>query len=185
MQSFDIKKYGATVGRLVDPHRPVDLGPGSPELAIASELMELGPNDLFGDQRIVDMEMAECCLSALWLWNDFLDESHHISQSVDTQTGSYWHGIMHRREPDYSNAKYWFRRVGNHAIFSKLSEAVQCLDAEVGSLGLTNEGSWDPFAFVDLCQKAAQRDAEWRDLCQQITRMEWELLFDYCYESAM
>ena len=45
--------------------------------------------------------MAACCLCGLWLLHDFLDESHSLSQEITTDTGSYWHGIMHRREPDY------------------------------------------------------------------------------------
>ena len=65
--------------------------------------------------------MAEGCLAGLWLLYDFLDESHTISQSLDTLEGSYWHGIMHRREPDYENAKYWFRRVPVHPIHAELA----------------------------------------------------------------
>ncbi|SVE48716.1 uncharacterized protein METZ01_LOCUS501570, partial [marine metagenome] len=52
--------------------------------------------------------------SALWLYVDDLDRSHTCSQSIDDTTGSYWHGIMHRREGDFSNSHYWFRKVGNH-----------------------------------------------------------------------
>jgi hypothetical protein len=30
-------------------------------------------------------------LSGLWLWHDFLDRSHEISQAVHTASGSFWH----------------------------------------------------------------------------------------------
>ena len=75
---------------------------------------------LFGNRPIADEGAARCCLAALWLHHDFLDESHAISQDVDTPEGSYWHAIMHRRESDYWNSKYWFRRVPQHAIHEPL-----------------------------------------------------------------
>jgi len=66
--------------------------------------------------------------SGLLLWNDALDISHTISTGIiKNQTGIYWHGIMHRREPDYSNAKFWFRRVENPPIFPALRERVLAL----------------------------------------------------------
>ena len=64
--------------------------------------------------------MALACMAGLWLRHDFLDESHRISQDLENPSGSYWHGIMHRRELDFSNAKYWFRRVGMHRVFEPL-----------------------------------------------------------------
>ncbi|MEM6561275.1 MAG: hypothetical protein AAF656_06725, partial [Planctomycetota bacterium] len=45
-----------------------------------------------------DAEAASAALAGLWLWHDFLDESHTISQGIDNQTGAFWHMIMHRRE---------------------------------------------------------------------------------------
>ena len=47
---------------------------------------------------------------ALWLYG-FLDESHSIAQGIDSAEGSYWHALMHRSEGDFSNSKYWYRRV--------------------------------------------------------------------------
>jgi hypothetical protein len=41
--------------------------------------------------RVADRDMAACCRSGLWLAFNFLDESHRISQDIDTPTGSYWH----------------------------------------------------------------------------------------------
>ena len=60
---------------------------------------------------VVDGE-SELIQSAALLWHDHLDESHTLSQDIFSADGSFLHGIMHRREPDYSNAKYWFNRAG-------------------------------------------------------------------------
>ena len=57
--------------------------------------------------------------SALWLYVDELDRSHTISQGIHTATGSYWHGIMHRREGDFGNSHYWFTK----ALFTRLTNS--------------------------------------------------------------
>src|SRR6476660_8919231 len=97
--AFDPVAYGPTVGALITERLP-ELGPGSPNTSARSQLATIDVETIFGGHRIADQDAARCCLSALWLWHDFLDESHTISQEVHTIDGSYWHGIMHRREPD-------------------------------------------------------------------------------------
>ena len=87
---------------------------------LTKRIRETTATNLFDGQAVKDLSLANAVKSGLLLWNDALDDSHDISQSIRSKTGSYWHGIMHRREPDYSNSKYWFARVGNHPIFPTL-----------------------------------------------------------------
>ncbi|HTQ38012.1 MAG TPA: hypothetical protein VMJ32_03240 [Pirellulales bacterium] len=127
-------------------------------------------------------------MAGLWLRWDFLDRSHGISQEIHTATGSYWHGILHRREPDYDNAKYWFRRVGRHPVFAPLcsaaKEIAQAVPAEPAANFLKRQSQWDPFAFVDVVA-ASDKSTASEELCRQIQRREWELLFDFSYHAAL
>ena len=92
--------YGPAVATLLTPERLPELGPGSPNLAVKAALQAL--------------DLSPACRAGLWLLHDFLDQSHTISQDLETKEGSFWHAIMHRREPDASNSKYWWRIVGAH-----------------------------------------------------------------------
>jgi hypothetical protein len=94
---------------------------------------------------------------AALLWHDHLSASHRLSQSLSTREGSFLHGIMHRREPDYSNAKYWFHRVGAHPCFPAIAKlATRLLGPSDPTLlsRLAPNGIWDPFRFIDACEEA-------------------------------
>jgi hypothetical protein len=127
-------------------------------------------------------------LAGLWLLHNYLDESHKISQDIETGTGSYWHALMHRREPDFGNAKYWLRQVGRHPIFSDLrAAATQCADSVNDPAGrfLSAQNDWDPFAFVDLCQLSLSGASSSLALCVEIQRREWDLLMAFCLSAAI
>jgi hypothetical protein len=169
------------------------LGPGSPNESLRPRLAALKPESLFGDQKVVDERAACCCLSGLWLLHDFLEESHAISQEVETADGSYWHGIMHRREPDYGNAKYWFRRVGNHPVFAPLAVNARELvfggqeKLSAAARFLLEQELWDPYRFIDWCEALARRSTPSSNeemLARRVARAEWDLLFEHCFRRA-
>jgi hypothetical protein len=100
-------------------------------------------------------------LSLLLLWHDHLDASHAISQGIKSEDGSFIHAMMHRREPDYWNSKYWWRQTGAHPVFDPLSIAAHDYlttnSREEQWLGLLKDGVWDPASFVDACEGVADR----------------------------
>ena len=118
---------------------------------------------------------------ALWL-HGFLDESHSIAQGIDSREGSYWHALMHRSEGDFSNSKYWYRRVGRHAIFPDLLRAARQLEVSSSSTlaAFVHLADWDPFRLVDAMEQAARHETEDRALLQAIAREEYNLLMGYC-----
>ncbi|MGD9720447.1 MAG: hypothetical protein AB7O59_06555 [Pirellulales bacterium] len=186
--AFDRARYSAAIVDLLPWERLNEVGPGRENTAAQSALAALTPESVVAPHPVRDRDMAQACLAGLWLAHDFLDRSHSISQEIETTTGSYWHGIMHRREGDFSNAKYWFRRVGRHPVFEPLGVAAAELAAasQAGQAAdaLRDQSEWDPYLFVDLCERARGEPATWDELCRRVQRREWELLFDYCYAQA-
>jgi hypothetical protein len=170
VSSFDPHAYGPVFAPLlaIDRRRPLDAG--QPDAAAKPALKKLSVETAFN--RVAEESMAACCLAGIWLLHDFLDESHTISQGIETPSGSFWHAIMHRREGDFSNAKYWFRHVGDHPVFEVIAQRAQL-------------PVWDPIAFVDRCQAAVRGKSSERDVCFDLQQIEWEALFDYCYREAV
>lgn len=185
---FDPRAYGPAVAELLESAPCNQLGPGTPEVSKRRTLAKLDAQSLVAPHGVRDREMTRCCLAGLWLRFDFLDESHGISQNIAGNSGSYWHGIMHRREPDFSNSKYWFRRVHEHPIFDELAAEARRLagesDVPPEAAYLAEQSEWDPYRFVDLCQAAGARRPALGTLCMNIQQREWELLFDFCYRRA-
>ena len=185
MSTFNASEYGPAIADIIDGTSLMPLGPGNPDTSAEHALKTFNPTSAFQPHTITDAKMAEACHSALWLYHNYLDISHTISQGIETSTGSYWHGIMHRREPDYSNSKGWFRRTGDHPIFPALQAAAADIAAiyatDDAAAFLTSQSDWDPDAFIDLCDAAHNGRVPLVDLCKQIQQREWELLFDHCW----
>lgn len=164
---------------------PVVRGAGDPEVKAALELIH--PDQLL-TAPVTGPDDAGALLAGLWLWHDWLDDSHGISQSLQNSSGSLWHAIMHRREGDFSNSKYWYQRAGDHAIFpaigANLGPLLNHLPADKSLLRLLR-GGWDPAALVDLAEELDRRPDQRLAAFIAVQQLEWRMLFEHCARAAV
>src|SRR5262249_7160697 len=133
-----------------------------------SRLQSRSARSVFPESRAPEAAMA-----GLYLFFSCWNEAHNIAQDLSTPEANYWHAIVHRQEPDAWNAGYWFRQVGAHPIFPALHR-------QAAETGVDFGATWDPFAFVELCERAhRQPSGELESKALRVQRAEWELLFDY------
>ena len=160
---FNAAKYGNEVARILAldgaGNRPMPLTTAQCNSAEARRLIRGGA-------------LSDLLRAGLFFYFNCWTDAHQVAQNIESPEGSYWHALVHRQEPDASNAGYWFRRVGTHAIFPELRNAASAAGIDFGP-------KWDPIAFVDYCGKAAPGSDE-EHKAQQVQLTEWQLLFDYC-----
>jgi len=101
-------------------------------------------------------------IAGLHLFNDDLDRCHNLAQADENPTGNYWHAIMHRREGDYANSLYWYRRVGDHPVLSTMREKFP---------------GWSARQFVRSCEEDVGGEST---LLRQQQAEEMRLLLAYC-----
>lgn len=145
------------------------------EQLLGNDLAPLGPGPREGRKSIAELDRllsnhGPKVKALVYLWHDHLDASHEISQNISDADGSFIHGIMHRREPDYSNAQYWFKRVGSHPVFALLAER-------------TRLGAWDPMQFIGQCESISDTSSVHCKNLQGLQRLETELLLQYLLEN--
>ena len=70
--------------------------------------------------------------AGLWLYVDDLERSHRVSQAIESPIGAYWHSIMHRREGDFSNARYWLRQAHRLQLTVDSAALVDSVAADSG-----------------------------------------------------
>jgi hypothetical protein len=176
-----------------DPHYQSVL-----ELLRTEKLAELGPDRRLDAWSIPELDsrldkalqgkqlspaVSDLFRGTILLWHDHLDQAHQIVQDIESPDGSFIHAIMHRREPDYGNSKYWFRRVGSHpsflALAPKVSELLEKREQSDLLSRLVPNKTWDPFAFVDTVEYAMKGQfASQTPLLQQIQKLEFDCLLE-------
>lgn len=105
-------------------------------------------------------------LAGLYFYFGCWQQAHEVSQDDPSAEGTYWHGIIHRQEPDFDNANYWFRRVKAHPVHAALADLF---------------GRWDAEEFVERCKRARTGTDEARQALER-QLAEWRLLYEFCVQ---
>jgi hypothetical protein len=167
----------------LDPNAYAELVPSGEGNATARDLLEgVQASDLITGP-IARRDEANGLLAGLWLYFDWLDQSHTISQKIESPTGSFWHAIMHRREGDFANSKYWYARCASHPVLATLAasagQLVNSMPADKSLFRLVANG-WSPSALVDLVEQVHEKPDDPRHaVAVSLQRLEWQTLFNH------
>jgi hypothetical protein len=110
---------------------------------------------------------------------DAIHEAHVVFQEASGDLGAYWHGMVHRREGDFENARYWFRRAGKLPFFDSLHHAA-CEHSAV----MARQANWDPYLFTGECEQARFGAEEGIKQLAALQLIEFEGVFDYCWRKS-
>jgi hypothetical protein len=84
------------------------------------------------------------------LWHDHWDDSHSVVQRFEGDSDcDLVHGILHRREGDLANARYWCSQVPKHPAFAPIAAAMESARDRYPSISrFVKNGAWSPMAFL-------------------------------------
>ena len=176
---FDPTQYGPDVARLLslagngERLIPLKRAPCVDE-NIREVMKTLTPRELFPN-----VEEPEAPMIGLWLYFSCFEEAYQLADFCESHEGELWHAILHRMEGDPGNAAHWFRKVGVHPIYERLSKEVRPITMKFREAEFRGH-RWDPFAFITFCDRARRQPGSTQEIAAiEIQRTEWQILFDY------
>ena len=149
------------------------------------EIVQKSPEDLLGAALYLHSKaskMSPNVPSVQFMEPDKVRNTQHLRDMAFTV--AYWHAIMHRREGDFSNSKYWLARCRSHpssaAIAQSLPKLIEAHSTDPATAAVAG-GGWNPPAFVDLVEQIHNRPNDpRRETVIAIQRLEWRILFAHC-----
>ena len=119
------------------------------------------PFDPSLSKAIDHLEVSDAVKAGLHMLNDDLPKAHELAQAHEgDKTHDYWHAIVHRREGDFDNAKYWLGQVRRHPVMTRVHDG-----GPAAALG-----------FIEKCRDATDGD---RAKLESIQRRELLGLLEY------
>ena len=153
---------------------PLPKEPTSYELVI--RLRDTDDAAIFGGRALLPHAPAALARAGLFYFHNALDDSHKAAQELEGDTAAYWHGMVHRREADFDNARYWMRRAGEQPVFQEMQGR-----ASDGAPHMGRQSNWDPFLFINLCEQYKYGETEYKKEIGHLQRVEFAVMFDYVW----
>ncbi|PWN88594.1 hypothetical protein FA10DRAFT_288129 [Acaromyces ingoldii] len=101
----------------------------------SAELPPLRPTKIWDTTLTDDIDAThpQCLRAALHLLNDDIDRAHTLAQDDEgDMTSNVCHAVLHRREGDYWNSKWWYRQIKHPLIeqsYGSTADAQAFVDA--------------------------------------------------------
>jgi hypothetical protein len=131
-----------------------------------------------GDREIAEVDSPEvkCIRSLLFLLAGGLDHAHRIVQELSTTDAAYIHGMIHRIDDDFDNARYWFGRASMEAATAEMYRR-----AAANSLTVASHPIWDPILVTEMVEESRMQGVT--DELRAVLRIEFEVLLQFLWEA--
>jgi hypothetical protein len=100
-----------------------------------------------------------------------LERSHTLVQESANADGTYIHGMVHRIEDDFDNARYWFRRTAVHPVAAEIYRRAAANSPKVAS-----RATWDPVWLTDWVEASRKSGAD--EELRAVLAIESEVLLE-------
>jgi hypothetical protein len=101
-----------------------------------------------------------------------LERAHILVQEASNADGTYIHGIVHRTEGDFDNARYWFRRTAVHPAAAEIYRK-----AAANSPKAAGQAMWDPVWVTDWVEASRTTGAD--EELRAVLAIEAEVLLEH------
>ena len=120
---------------------------------------------------------TRCIRSLLYVLVGGMEQAHRIVQELSTSDAAYIHGMIHRIDDDFDNARYWFRRAGMEPAAAEMYRR-----AAANSLTFASRSIWDPILLTNMLEKS--RNAEVTDELRTILTVEFEVMLQFLSDTT-
>jgi hypothetical protein len=101
-----------------------------------------------------------------------IEAAHRIAQESSSADGAYVHGMIHRIEDDFDNARYWFFRAGVHPASPEIYRR-----AAANSQRIAAHPTWDAGAVTDWLEESRAKGIS--EELRAVLRIETEVLLEH------
>jgi hypothetical protein len=101
-----------------------------------------------------------------------LERAHILVQEAANADGTYIHGMVHRTEDDFDNARYWFRRTAVHPAAAEIYRKAAANSPKVASWV-----TWDPVSVTEWVEASRKTGAD--EELRAVLAIESEVLLEH------